>query len=408
MSWLSCRLAVVLPILLGLLGCGGGGGDGGTSSASTGSVSGRVVDAVDGSTGIPGVKVALSSRADGLSTTTDSQGRYTFGAAPSGSVRLSFTLPDGTFQAVNVDVSVSTSVTLELNVSLVRREQALPTSLRIELPGATVALGSSLQCQAVSTPATTLRPFWWIQGGVGTITQQGKFTPTKVGTGTIYCQLGNDAKASAQVTVVSPPQPGTTHTGTVKLDHDWYAGPSNAPIVTVEDPDLNQQPAVAEKVSVIAKSAVTDPSGESVQLAETGPDTGVFTGTFGWERPFSSTAATPIQQGNGKVGAYAEGGIATERLTVTYHDAADADGHSRDVSATATYEEPKSTVTGVVTNKTTGQPIGGAAVQLTGTSFKAVTRSDGSYAMYDVAAGTYALVIARDGYVLQTKTVTVE
>ena len=51
------------------------------------------------------------------------------------------------------------------------------------------------------------------------------------------------------------------------------------------------------------------------------------------------------------------------------------------------------TVTGVVTQSGTGQPLEGAVVQLEGTSFSNVTGANGRYLLLNVPAGTYTLVV---------------
>jgi hypothetical protein len=161
----------------------------------------------------------------------------------------------------------------------------------------------------------------------------------------------------------------------------------------------NQNGLDPDQVSVTVHSAQTDPTGETVVLTETGNNTGVFQGRVGFERPYTSTTATPVTAGNGKVGVYAEGGRKTELLTATFAT----------LTTTAEYTEPSSTVTGVVTDAGSGSVVAGALVELSGDGvpLRAISRPDGVYSFYDVPSGLYTLVVARDGYVLQTTTVTV-
>ena len=66
-------------------------------------------------------------------------------------------------------------------------------------------------------------------------------------------------------------------------------------------------------------SLTTDPTGETVVLTESA-DPGVFTGTVGFARIFGPAGPMALVAGDGKVGIYAEGGIASEAM------AADAAG----------------------------------------------------------------------------------
>jgi hypothetical protein len=138
---------------------------------------------------------------------------------------------------------------------------------------------------------------------------------------------------------------------------------------------------------------------------ETGPNTGVFTGTFGFERPFDSVQATPITPGNGQIGIYAEATVTQEEIRVTYRDATDAQGQAVDRTDTALYQEPYSTLSGVV--QSGGQPIDGAAVLLFDAQNQpvgeAVSRPDGSYAFYDVPDGVYSLTAVRAGFQIMTQ-----
>lgn len=67
-------------------------------------------------------------------------------------------------------------------------------------------------------------------------------------------------------------------------------------------------------------------------------------------------------------------------------------------------------VVGVVTDKTTGAPIAGALVKIYATGYVDIVLTDdlGRYAFYNVPAGTYYIIATKDGYTLETKTVTVE
>lgn len=59
---------------------------------------------------------------------------------------------------------------------------------------------------------------------------------------------------------------------------------------------------------------------------------------------------------------------------------------------------------GVITEEGTGRPIVGALVALTGTSLTTMTDANGAYEFNNLTAGTYTLVVNRDGFVIKTIT----
>ena len=56
------------------------------------------------------------------------------------------------------------------------------------------------------------------------------------------------------------------------------------------------------------------------------------------------------------------------------------------------------TITGVVRDRTTGQPIEAAQVTVQGTSYGIITKSNGQYTLLGVPPGTYNLTAKRVGY----------
>ena len=57
----------------------------------------------------------------------------------------------------------------------------------------------------------------------------------------------------------------------------------------------------------------------------------------------------------------------------------------------------KGTITGQVTNETTGLPLEGALVALEGESLKALTGKDGSYRLVNVPSGSNTVIVAYTG-----------
>jgi len=68
---------------------------------------------------------------------------------------------------------------------------------------------------------------------------------------------------------------------------------------------------------------------------------------------------------------------------------------------------PPGTITGIVTNALTGQPLPGATVRVDGTGLSATTGSDGRFVLSGVPSGTRTLRTSASGFVTETRTVTV-
>jgi len=208
----------------------------------------------------------------------------------------------------------------------------------------------------------------------------------------------NDGALTGSDDVTITVNAGATNTGTVAFDASGYTGTGASATITVTDPDLAGQASVTVQVT-----SGTDPTGETITLTP-GEGDGVFTGTVGFERPYSSTHQTPITAGNALVGVYAEGGTASETVTVTYNDAAAAGGTPGTATDTATYEEPSSTLTGIAQDGASA--VAGAVIEINELGWQAASRPApyaGHFSFYGVPSGTYTLVIAHDGHVIETR-----
>jgi hypothetical protein len=97
--------------------------------------------------------------------------------------------------------------------------------------------------------------------------------------------------------------------GIVSLDKSNYVNTSAIATVTLQDDGLNADPAVADLVIVRVTSA-SDTTGIFLVLAETGPDTGIFQGKFGFTNGNTDGSVTPplLSIANGNA------------ITVTYVD----------------------------------------------------------------------------------------
>jgi hypothetical protein len=145
-------------------------------------------------------------------------------------------------------------------------------------------------------------------------------------------------------------------------------------------------------------TSIAEPAGETVVLTRDNADSSTYKGTISLERLFDDGGALRLISSNGKVGVYAEGGVASDSVTVAYSG----------ISRSAEYVEPPSTISGRVS--VGGAPVGGAQVQLLGATItrKTASRSDGSYSFYGVPPGKYQIVAAKAGTVQKTETVEIQ
>ncbi len=104
-----------------------------------------------------------------------------------------------------------------------------------------------------------------------------------------------------------------------------FSTPGDTLDVSVEDPDLNEDPLVAETIEVVVVNDVTGES-ETITLTETGPDTGVFEGTVD-----TTYGTTPGTDDDGTFNTQ-EG----DTVTVTYEDELNENGTSEILTDTDT------------------------------------------------------------------------
>jgi formylmethanofuran dehydrogenase subunit D len=122
-------------------------------------------------------------------------------------------------------------------------------------------------------------------------------------------------------TMIMPAAVWADVTGTVAFDAATY-DLDDTVTITVADADLNVDPLTAETVTVDVTST-TDAVGTTVQLTETGADTGVF------EAGITVSAAASAADTNLEAAA-------GDTITVSYADAADASGNPATPTDTAT------------------------------------------------------------------------
>lgn len=178
--------------------------------------------------------------------------------------------------------------------------------------------------------------------------------------------------------------------GELELDPTAYTGIA-APLAVRVRTTQGPRP---QTLTVIVRSAL-EPDGEALTLT---PDaSGVYSGSLPFQRRYDEAGVAAAIAADGRIAIYAEGGVASDTVTVALGDA----------SQSVTFEEPSSTVTGIV--RVNQLPRASVQVQLVGNghSLKTASRADGSYAFHEVPSGTYSVTFAVDGGVPTTRTVSV-
>ncbi len=314
-------ISVMCLLLVGaflVIGCGngnggapvGGGqpGGGGLPGTGTRRISGRVTNATNPTQGIRNAAVKLfpsklkledkSRQAPVAQTTTDESGNFAL-MANDGEYLLRVELPDGTYQAVEIGLTVTGNI--NLNVRLVPREIRIA---RVELvippgdgPGGSYLVGKSYRFRArafdpngqeITTP---LVPNWQVLGGIGTIADDGTFTAISPGTGKIIAIFTVDKRFEATITVSQAPGPNQ------KPNKPMLIEPQNQAVVTgrptfrfsASDPDGNR---LRFKLEILKNGA---PFRTYDQTRD----------TAGWSRPEYSSGEqaqfippTPLQAGD--------------------------------------------------------------------------------------------------------------
>ncbi len=412
------RLATPLfaMALLCMVGPGCGGGDGGGTQNTAPIVSagedqtitlpasanldGTVTD--DGQPNPPGACTAQWTSTSGpgqvdIADSTAVDTTASFSAV--GTYVLRLTASDGSLQAADeVTITVQTASGANAAPTVdAGDDQAAALAAAVPLDGTIVDDG-------LPNPPGAWTCVWTQQSGPGTTTfadaSAVDTTATFSAAGAYVLRLtANDGALTGSDDVTITVNAGATNTGTVAFDASSYAGTDASATITVSDLDLAGLASVTVQVT-----SGTDPTGETIVLTPSGGD-GVFTGTVGFERPYSSTHQTPITAGNALVGVYAEGGTASETVAVAYSDAATAGGTAGTATDTATYEEPPSTLTGIVRDR--ASTVSGAVIEINELGWQAASRPapyTGHFSFYGVPSGTYTLVIAHNGHVIETRT----
>jgi hypothetical protein len=166
-------------------------------------------------------------------TTTDENGNFSL-TANDGEYLLRVELPDGTFQAVEIGLTVTGNI--NLNVRLVPREIRIARIQIVTPPGdapdGSYLVGKSYRFRAKAFDpngqeiTTPLVPNWQVIGGIGTIADDGTFTATSPGTGKIVAIFTADKRFEATIRVSQAP------TSNKKPNKPSLIEPQNQAVVT--------------------------------------------------------------------------------------------------------------------------------------------------------------------------------
>lgn len=260
------RLLIMMSVVV-VLGCVGGKngsqpGGGDQPSVGLRTIRGRITNAANPNQGIPSARVKLlrpskllatdsedTRQAPITETTSDQAGNFVL-TANDGDYLLRVELPDGSFQAVEIGLTVTGNI--NLNVRLVPREIRI-ARVTIDVPVGDGPNGSYLVGRSYKFRAkafdpngqeikTPLVPNWQVIGGIGTITDDGTFTATAPGTGKIVVIFTADKRFEASITVSQAPTPNQ------KPKKPSLIEPQNQAVVTgrptfrfsASDPDGNR------------------------------------------------------------------------------------------------------------------------------------------------------------------------
>jgi acid phosphatase len=319
-----------------------------SSNTSTGTITGRVTNSSTGAA-LAGATVSFS----GGSATTDSGGNYTLSNVPTGSVNVTASMPGFTSQSASV--TVNSGATSSQNFSLTPNATS---------PGAMMG-----QVTNRSTGAALAGAIVSFSGGSTTTDGGGNYKLNNVPAGvvSVTAALAGFTSQTASVPVTS----GATSTANFAL-----APSSTTPgaITGHVTNSANGAALAGATVGFAGGSTTTDSSGSYTLMNVPAGTLSVTASLTGFT---SQTGSVTVTSGG------------TSSLNFALTPSGSGSG----------------TITGKVTNISTGGAVSGAAVSFSGGS--TTTNSSGGYTFSNVAAGTYSVTATHAGYFHVTNSVTV-
>ncbi len=214
LGWLTGLIVVIAMIGLGCEGGDGGGGDG-TPSPMTGTatLSGTVVAADDVQTKLGNALITIEGT--GRQGTSAANGTFTIANLPAGTWTVNVQTPQSAeYGSATADVPLAANQTTHVNFAVLPIGTATPTQILLDPTNVTIDLNGRVTYHTQLVGPTqqalsNLVPTWVVSGGVGTITPQGVFTASTVGSGQVQAFAG-DAMRAGTVVVVAPRPPQIT------------------------------------------------------------------------------------------------------------------------------------------------------------------------------------------------------
>jgi len=400
--------------------------------STTGSISGTVTDSVTAAV-IAGASVSYSGSKGNGSTTTDSNGNYSFSGLSPGSYTVTASAPGHTTGSSPVTVTAGANATQ--NFALVPTVGSIGGTVTDAQTAAGI-VGASVTCTCGGSATTgtggtysitnvtpgnysvTFSAAGYVSGTVNSVVVSAGHTTTEslalTEDGSITGQVTDSAThaAIAGATVTCTCQVGSATTNGSGSYSFLDVAPSSTYSMTfsangyasqtVNNVVVTAGHATTESIALVAQpggiggnvtdgTASTHPALTGVSVSCTCQAGSISTDTSG-NYSFASIAA----------GTYSLTFTDTGYATLTINNVVVTGGTTTTTNA-ALIED--GTLKGQVTDATAGgTPLSGATVTCTCQVGSATTDSGGSYSFTDVAPGTYSLTFAKTGYVTQTIT----
>jgi len=335
-----------------------------------GAINGTVVDAA---TALPIAGAIVTTTPGGYSATTDASGTYTISEVPVGTYSLVEASAKGYFYTRESKIVVTSGNTTTVNFELTHMEHDVAVTA-ISIPteatqGESVTISVSLRNRGDYDENFTIKVI---------IKETGTTILEKMMT------LAVDGYTIEKVDF-----------DTSTAEPDTYTIKAEAILVKDDDPDSNEK----------EKTITIKPKTGSLAGKVTDASTGL---------PISDATITAVGPENRSTSTTGNGTYSLDEVLVgDYTVTASAPGYISDSKPVTVHENVPATVdlaltllpgtvSGVVKDSSTGDPIAGATVTVDGMS--ATTNSSGGYMVSDVPVGTYNVTVSADGYQSSSQT----
>jgi hypothetical protein len=253
------KWVLIVSFILSLIGCGGGGGGGGSTSTMI------VVKVIDAKTDavISGANITLTpTTGTAVTGKTDALGQFTNNDYPAGTSTVSVVDPKNAYKSFSMQINMPEGLSsYTVTLRLIPTGSTVPDTITLSPENPKLHVGDKQQFTATISPNNGLKPSWTFFGEVGTITANGLFTATALGTGTVIVQIG-DIYATTLVTVE---ESGVTPT-TGNVTGIVSDGSSALPGVTIT---LGSKSTTSNSIGYYSFTGVT-PGSHAISASKTG------------------------------------------------------------------------------------------------------------------------------------------